>query len=522
MADGVTLTAGADATPTAGTVIATDDAGASGHVQLFKLAIATDGSATLIPADANGLSVQGAVAHDAVDAGSPVKVGGYAKSTAPTAVADADRVNAWFTQNGALMVAASYTGDAGSDGRNVSSLPLRSADGTTTATPLAVGGYAFNGTTWDRLRSVNTGQLVVTYKSSGGTEPLVATGGGDGISAANSGLGVLGFNLLFNGSTWDRLRGDTTGGQWIQGAVAHDGVDSGNPLKIGGRASSTTPTSVADGDRANIWVSQAGALEIAGVQATGADGLGANTTVAIGHTNGSAGPMQAALIGYNGTTWDRLRSVNTGQLVVTPKDAAGAVVFSASAALGDNMANPTLGGIGAYLLGWDSANSQWIRPRHDANGADALSDVRTPIIAMRSYNGTGVDRVRNNTGATLVASGARSSAPTITEQTNYNARGVMLILNVTSNPGGGETLSLKIQAKDDQISSSYIDVADAGVVITAANGTKGLLLYPGTIAADMVAGMTGKSGAVPRTWRAVVTHSGGGSWTYSLTAHYIL
>ncbi len=52
MADGVAITAGS------GTTIATDDAGAPGHVQLFKLAISTDGSATLIPADAaNGLDV---------------------------------------------------------------------------------------------------------------------------------------------------------------------------------------------------------------------------------------------------------------------------------------------------------------------------------------------------------------------------------------------------------------------------------------------------------------------------------
>jgi hypothetical protein len=52
MADGVAITAGS------GTTIATDDAGVAGHVQLNKLAISADGSATLIPADAaNGLDV---------------------------------------------------------------------------------------------------------------------------------------------------------------------------------------------------------------------------------------------------------------------------------------------------------------------------------------------------------------------------------------------------------------------------------------------------------------------------------
>lgn len=52
MADGVLIDPGAT------TTIATDDTGAPGHVQLFKLAIAANGSATLVPADATGLFVQ--------------------------------------------------------------------------------------------------------------------------------------------------------------------------------------------------------------------------------------------------------------------------------------------------------------------------------------------------------------------------------------------------------------------------------------------------------------------------------
>lgn len=51
MADNVPITAGA------GTNIATDDAGAGGHVQIVKLAIGTDGSAVVIPADSDGLKV---------------------------------------------------------------------------------------------------------------------------------------------------------------------------------------------------------------------------------------------------------------------------------------------------------------------------------------------------------------------------------------------------------------------------------------------------------------------------------
>jgi hypothetical protein len=52
MADGVAITAGS------GTTILTDDTGAGGHAQVVKLAISTDGSGTLVPADAtNGIDV---------------------------------------------------------------------------------------------------------------------------------------------------------------------------------------------------------------------------------------------------------------------------------------------------------------------------------------------------------------------------------------------------------------------------------------------------------------------------------
>lgn len=58
MADGVTFQTTTLASPPDALKVATDDTGATGHVQLFKLAIATDGSATLVPADAtDGLLV---------------------------------------------------------------------------------------------------------------------------------------------------------------------------------------------------------------------------------------------------------------------------------------------------------------------------------------------------------------------------------------------------------------------------------------------------------------------------------
>lgn len=79
MADNTTFQT-TPATPPAGLVIATDDAGAGGHVQIVKLALGTDGSATPITADANGLEVQGAGVAG-TPAGGVVSVQGVASGT---------------------------------------------------------------------------------------------------------------------------------------------------------------------------------------------------------------------------------------------------------------------------------------------------------------------------------------------------------------------------------------------------------------------------------------------------------
>lgn len=108
MADNVAITAGS------GTSIATDDAGAGGHVQRVKLSYSADGSATPVQADADGIlinlganndvTVAGDTAHDATDSGNPVKIGGKAETTVRAAVQDGDRVDAWFDQYGRLVV----------------------------------------------------------------------------------------------------------------------------------------------------------------------------------------------------------------------------------------------------------------------------------------------------------------------------------------------------------------------------------------------------------------------------------
>lgn len=79
MADTLTTTTTVSTIPS-GSIIATDDAGAAGHVQVVKLALSADGSATAITADANGLEVQGAGVAG-TPAGGVVTVQGVASGT---------------------------------------------------------------------------------------------------------------------------------------------------------------------------------------------------------------------------------------------------------------------------------------------------------------------------------------------------------------------------------------------------------------------------------------------------------
>ena len=64
-----------------------------------------------MPVDANAAEVQGTVAHDAVDANNPVKIGGIARQANPTAVAALDRTDAFFDDVGRQVVISNQVRD---------------------------------------------------------------------------------------------------------------------------------------------------------------------------------------------------------------------------------------------------------------------------------------------------------------------------------------------------------------------------------------------------------------------------
>lgn len=131
--------------------------------------------------------------------------------------------------------------------------------------------------TYDTTSMSDTDELMIFYDDGvrstavgDGTDTIdvAAFPSADGASLGNQ-VKTANFNLMYNGTSWDRVRGSTTNGLTVNlganndvtatGNVAHDAADSGNPLKSGGKAFDFTTsssgeigqTAVAANDRVN-------------------------------------------------------------------------------------------------------------------------------------------------------------------------------------------------------------------------------------------------------------------------------
>ncbi len=171
-----------------------------------------------------------------------------------------------------------------------------------------------------------------------------------------------------------------------------------------------------------------------------------------------------------------------GTVTVTGSVAAD-TELPAAAALADGAANPTAPTVGSGLLG---------------------------------FNDTTWDRWRNNAPVTPLASAVRAVSTQSATFTNYNARGIWLVLDITAVPGV-QTVTLSIYAGSPLVGISQQLLAG---VAQAAIGRTGYMLYPGVAAAAL--GVTAVAGyALPRTWAVVINHSGAGNFTYSVSGYYM-
>lgn len=171
---------------------AEDAAHSTGDVGVMALTVRQDSAAALAGTDGdyqppitdasgrlhvtNSGGVGGTVAHDGADAGNPVKIGGQARTTNPTAVADADRVNAIFDDLGRLVVVPHQVRDL------VATQATTITNSTTETTIVTAAASTFHDLTHLTITNASATAVVVTLRDATGagtpcTYALAANGG---------------------------------------------------------------------------------------------------------------------------------------------------------------------------------------------------------------------------------------------------------------------------------------------------------------------------------------------------------
>lgn len=285
-----------------------------------------------------------------------------------------------------------------------------------------------------------------------------------------------------------RLLVDTAGG------VASGAADAGNPVKIGGRYYSAKPTLV-DGNRGDVTMDSRGQIR---VMIGGSDSAN------------SAGVTAASASGNEGS-FSRFQTDSTLRVLDTTQGAGAQLLPVRSA-------ESTTGGTGTGLLGVAMqvrGASTYLNLSNVSSLGDAVNLQAALAVAAWLYNGSTFDRPRNNTGGTtgltLLASAARTATVSSADQTNYNGRGVHVIIDVTAVGTGG--LTVRVQEK--MPTTKYVDLLVDTAAITAV-GTYMFEVYPGAATTPNDGVRRAASRAVARTWRVTVTHADGSSWTYSV------
>lgn len=218
------------------------------------------------------------------------------------------------------------------------------------------------------------------------------------------------------------------------------------------------------------WNSLAGSLVVSVAQIPNGVVLG-DTLV-----NPSTPLLGGCELVYNATSglWERVRTAN-----------------SANATAGDGI--PASGG-----MVWHNSNSLWRRAKGDVQGnafvvpkvtSFSMSDATTNspqiwadeggtrvecITRNLDFNNFTWDRRRNNSNTVGLASGVRNATQTISF-TNYNGRGITVVLNITA-LGAGTTWTVSID-EQDVASTNFVNVLTGAAV--AAAGTTRYRVYPG-------------------------------------------
>lgn len=128
------------------------------------------------------------------------------------------------------------------------------------------------------------------------------------------------------------------------------------------------------------------------------------------------------------------------------------------------------------------------------------------------FNGTSWDRQRGTVAAALLASASRTTTQTSADITNYNHRGIKVIVDMTA--VGTGSVTMKIEGK--AAVGTYYTILSGAAITT--NSTNVYTVFP---AATVTANVSAND-ALPRTFRIVVTANNGNAATYSVDYELVL
>lgn len=140
--------------------------------------------------------VQGNVASGATDVGSPVKVGGRYNTTSPT-LADGQRGDLQLGTRGSLNTTLFNPDSATAIGSAANGAGGDSSTNAVSVLFVRNYGEVFNNTTWDRARGDTTGAWVKTPLSAGTDRSITTSGASQQVMAANT----LRYKLLLKNDT---------------------------------------------------------------------------------------------------------------------------------------------------------------------------------------------------------------------------------------------------------------------------------------------------------------------------------
>lgn len=280
--------------------------------------------------------------------------------------------------------------------------------------------YLVDGTTPSQRAAVDaSGRVSVSLAASSATvtvdsELPAAAALADGASNPTTPtVGAAG--LTWNGTTWDRAK---------SAAAAQDSTGTGiQAVGIQAQLDDTSTSTVTENQFANLRMSSRRALLIEGVASgtnvnvnlaasaatvTVDSELAAAAALSDAFANPTTAPVGAFLMGWNTSTWDRLRSDTTNGLDVDVTRVSGTVTVdselpAAAALTSDGVASPTAPAVGGFMLGYNGTT--WDRVRV-ANTGRLQVDVVT---------GGSADTPTNPVTATTTSSALAAGGSTTTQ-----------------------------------------------------------------------------------------------------------